>query len=513
MSETSSTVVVPPLVAAVERIGAVLDSVSESSAWALSDDNLESCIAGCERSLARVYELRARLITEADGRDLGRRLGASSTQAWLRDRFRLRPGDARRQVELANRMNAAADAPVDYAANVGSALTGREMPATAAALAEGAISIEHAVIVARTMGRLPKRVDVEQAQQAEADLAGFAREHDPNVLAKLAAYLLHLLETETLEDDEADRRRQRELRFNDTTGALSGRLDAEGMATVRTALEALAKPSPAADGTPDPRSAGQRLADALVELARRALNAGDLPASHGNPPQMMIVAGLDALAAGHECSDDTPPTGGADDIDAEPNGHEGAGGHADTAARRHAAAGGDDFPSEQCPVTAAAAAARAARGIGPGELVWGGPISAAAVRRIACFAGIQRVVMDPMGAVLDVGRQYRSVTPAQYVALIARDGGCAFPGCTRPASWCIAHHIVHWADGGNTDLDNLVLLCGFHHIVVHHHGWDVRMAPNRLPEFLPPPWVDPDRQPRRTNRPTLHPRGPRGPDG
>ena len=93
---------------------------------------------------------------------------------------------------------------------------------------------------------------------------------------------LHLLEIETLEDDEADRHRQRELRFNDTTGALSGRLDAEGMATVRTALEVLAKPNPAADGTPDPRSAGQRLADALVELARRALNAGDLPASHGH---------------------------------------------------------------------------------------------------------------------------------------------------------------------------------------------------------------------------------------
>lgn len=506
MSETSSTATAPPLVAAVDRIGAALDSVSEDSAWALSDEDLESCIAGCERSLARVYELRARLIADADGRDLARRLGASSTQAWLRDRFRLRPGDAKRQVELANRMSAAADAPVDYAANVGSALTGREMPVTAAALAEGAISIEHAVIVARTMGKLPKHVDGEQAQQAEADLAGFAREHDPNVLAKLAAYLLHLLETETLEDDEADRFRRRDLRFNDTTGALSGRLDAEGMAAVRTALEALAKPNPAEDGSPDPQSAGQRLADALVELARRALAAGDLPAHHGIPPQMMIVAGLDALAAGHECDDDTSPDAGADGTEADPEGPVG------TAVDQWAACDGGDPAGRPCPLGAAAAAAKVARGILPGEVMWGGPISAAAVRRLACFAGIQRVVMDPMGAVLDVGRQYRSVTPAQYVALIARDGGCAFPGCTRPASWCIAHHIKHWADGGNTDLDNLVLLCGFHHTVVHHRGWDVRIAADRLPQFLPPPWIDPDRQPRRNNRPRLHPTGPRAPD-
>jgi hypothetical protein len=137
----------------------------------------------------------------------------------------------------------------------------------------------------------------------------------------------------------------------------------------------------------------------------------------------------------------------------------------------------------------------------PGQIQWGGLISPAAARRIACCAGIQRILLDPAGAVLDVGREHRTATPAQFAALTARDGGCAFPGCTRPPPWCIAHHITHWADGGPTDLDNLALLCGHHHTVIHHHGWTITLAADRLPEFTPPPWIDPDQQPMRNTRP------------
>jgi len=137
----------------------------------------------------------------------------------------------------------------------------------------------------------------------------------------------------------------------------------------------------------------------------------------------------------------------------------------------------------------------------PGELGWGGPISAEAVRRIGCDAGISRVITDPASVPLDIGREQRTVTAGQWTALVARDRGCAFPGCTRPSEWCIAHHIIHWADGGQTDLDNLVLLCGHHHRVTHHHGWQVTIAADRRPQFLPPPWIDPDQNPRRNRRP------------
>jgi len=100
-------------------------------------------------------------------------------------------------------------------------------------------------------------------------------------------------------------------------------------------------------------------------------------------------------------------------------------------------------------------------------------LSAAVVRRLACDAGVIPTVMGADSQVLDQGRRTRTVSPAQRRALIARDGGCVFPGCDRPASWCDAHHIIHWLDHGRTDLDNLVLLCSAHHRCVHEGGWNL----------------------------------------
>jgi HNH endonuclease len=64
-------------------------------------------------------------------------------------------------------------------------------------------------------------------------------------------------------------------------------------------------------------------------------------------------------------------------------------------------------------------------------------------------------------------------------------------------AWCICHHIVFWADGGTTCLENLVLLCERHHTVIHHGEWTARLGSDGLPEFIPPPWIDPQRRPRR----------------
>ena len=115
-------------------------------------------------------------------------------------------------------------------------------------------------------------------------------------------------------------------------------------------------------------------------------------------------------------------------------------------------------------------------------------LSVAAVRRLACDAEIIPVCLGTDGEVLDVGRTSRLVTPALWRALVARDKHCAHPGCTRPPVMCHAHHIVHWADGGPTSLDNLVLVCGEHHRVLHHTPWQVRLNPvDQRPEFLPPP--------------------------
>jgi hypothetical protein len=75
-----------------------------------------------------------------------------------------------------------------------------------------------------------------------------------------------------------------------------------------------------------------------------------------------------------------------------------------------------------------------------------------------------------MGELLDLGRTVRLATPKQVQALWIRDQGCTFPGCSRPPSWCDAHHVWHWCDGGPTDLSNLALLCPRHHTIVHQKG-------------------------------------------
>jgi hypothetical protein len=97
----------------------------------------------------------------------------------------------------------------------------------------------------------------------------------------------------------------------------------------------------------------------------------------------------------------------------------------------------------------------------------GGPsIPAETVRRLSCDASLIRVLEDAQGQPLDVGRKTRSIPPAIRRALNTRDGGCRFPGCTHQR-YLDAHHIEHWADGGQTKLQNLLTLCRWQHRLVH----------------------------------------------
>ena len=79
---------------------------------------------------------------------------------------------------------------------------------------------------------------------------------------------------------------------------------------------------------------------------------------------------------------------------------------------------------------------------------------------------------------LDLRRASRVVTPTQRTALAVRDGGCVFPDCTRPLAWCEGHHLLHWVDGGPTDLANLALVCRAHHRAVHEGGWQLTRGPD-----------------------------------
>ena len=106
------------------------------------------------------------------------------------------------------------------------------------------------------------------------------------------------------------------------------------------------------------------------------------------------------------------------------------------------------------------------------ELDNGQALALDTVRRIACDSSLIHITQDEAGNPLDIGRKTRAVPSAMRRALRSRDGGCRFPGCSH-RRFVDAHHIRHWADGGDTSIDNLLLLCRHHHRLVHEGGFGV----------------------------------------
>jgi len=114
------------------------------------------------------------------------------------------------------------------------------------------------------------------------------------------------------------------------------------------------------------------------------------------------------------------------------------------------------------------------------------PISSKAVERLACDCTVTRVLLGSDSTVIDVGRARRVISGAQGKALRVRDRGCVWPGCDRPATWTSGHHLVHWINGGPTDLSNLVLLCYRHHWMVHEGEWQIVRADDGRMLTIPP---------------------------
>ena len=97
----------------------------------------------------------------------------------------------------------------------------------------------------------------------------------------------------------------------------------------------------------------------------------------------------------------------------------------------------------------------------------GAPVNLETIKQIACDASVTRIVLDAKSLPIDVGRKTRTIPPGLRRALEHRDRGCVWKGCTAPVSWCDAHHLTHWANGGPTNLENTVLLCRKHHTRTH----------------------------------------------
>jgi hypothetical protein len=456
-----------PVLSALRVIDGGLDELAEGTLWSLLDSESLEVREELERLSSRLYAARLCSTRDVETRGAAIRAGASSFRAWLINRVHLHPGEASREVLLA-------------------AQVADDLPATAAALQAGEITPAAVAVIADSDAQLRKVATAGERADAEALLVEFAHTVNVRGLQNAAIHLRNRLDPDhgdRLAKEEEAQVARREFRLTpnpDGSSRPGGYLDKEATAFLRAALDPLAKPRPAADGIPDRRSPAQRTGDALVELVELALRSGDLPTHAGQPVQLVVTIGLADLESrlARALNSDGP---GAGDFHRSPTNSAG------------------QTPDETL-FPDVFARFGASPGAGIGVLDSGVPVSAETVRRWACDCQVIPIVLGAHGEPLDAGRASREPTPAIRRALDVRDRGCAFPGCDRPTKWCITHHIVHWEAFGETSCQNCVLLCGHHHRAVHHQGWDVHIAPDGLPTFYPPTWIDPDRQPRRNIR-------------
>jgi hypothetical protein len=401
-----------------------LDGVAGSLWSARGSEELVAGVEELQRLKAKTAALEAELLAELDVRETAKReLGWGSTADWF--------------THLAGTTRRLGRKTVAHARIL---LT--ERSATLDALREGAVSPDQASVVVDALDRLPLAEHVRRrGEQVLLEEAGRLNATD---LHRAGRHLVSVVDPDR-EERAAEKALDREDRAahlgrfltvaEDGCGGirLRGQGSVEDGAVLRAALLPLTRPVPEVDPAtcaeqPDPRDHGARMWDGLVQLAHHALDTQLPPASHGARPRVAVT------------------------IDAPTLRGDGAG-----------------------------------VGVGVGVTDDGLELPGSATRRLACDCDLVRVLLDADRSVLDVGRSQRLVTPAIWTALVARDAHCAFPGCTRPPVMCHAHHIRHWIHGGPTSLDNLVLLCGHHHRTLHHTPWQVRLAPDRRPEFLPPP--------------------------
>jgi hypothetical protein len=286
---------------------------------------------------------------------------------------------------------------------------------------------------AKVITRVVERIPLaEHSAAVEERLVAEAARFDPSVLARIGQHLLDWIDPDGTPDREAEHDRRRHA-------TLTCRRDGSGTLRARLTPAALAQ--------------WQAVLDPLA-----APKPSDADGPDPRSPGQRLHDALADAAGRLLASDGLPPSGG-------------------TPATVLLTMTLDQLESRTGLVTTA----------------HGGTISVATALEVAGEANVIPVVLDSTG-ILGYGQARRTATTGQRYALAARDGGCCFPGCDAPSGWTQVHHILPWALGGGTDLDNECLLCGFHHREFEKRGWQV-IIQNGQPYWIPPSWIDPTQTP------------------
>jgi hypothetical protein len=255
----------------------------------------------------------------------------------------------------------------------------------------------------------------------EEEMLGFAREFSVSGLRRLCAYAWHIADPDGFFNEAEENYSRRRLHISQLP---DGMYAVDGLLDPETgaSLKTAAETLAKRQGPEDDRSHSQRMHDALGELVNHALGQGTLPRRHGVKPHLNLTTTIEGL--------------------------------------------------------------KNEVGAPPAELELSLPISTRTLERIACDCTMSRVLLAD-STVIDVGRATRVVSAPTMRALRVRDKGCRFPGCDRQVDWSSPHHLMHWARGGPSNVSNLMLLCHYHHRLVHEGGWQV-IKSGREFRFLPP---------------------------
>ncbi|WP_367650511.1 DUF222 domain-containing protein [Nocardioides sp. zg-DK7169] len=399
-----------PVSRCVAEMAASLAAVRDVDAIYLPAAAHRDALVELTRLAGQLEELRMRVIDAAGGPGgLAQDDGARSPASWLASRTLTGYGAARRAELLASAIS-------------------QRWGRVGEALADGRMRVEQAHVIVKALDDLPSdEVAADVLDRAEAHLVALAETYEPRKLELLASRILEVVAPEHYDELERQALERAQRRANNATrltihprgdGAsdVKARVPDAVASRLRTLLEAWTSPRHAASSGDvsgrDPATGARLTQERLMGLAfcslLESVDPARLPAHGGASTQIVITIDLEALRSG----------------------------------------------------------------LGHGTLATSGdretPVSVGEVRRLACHAGIVPAVLGSRSEVLDLGRSSRLFSPAQRRAALLRRRTCAGQGCTIPAAWCEAHHRRDpWSQGGTTDLDDLELLCLWHHQRAH----------------------------------------------
>jgi ferredoxin len=378
------------------------------------------------------HALQAAVLAEVERRGVLAEYGYGSTAAMLADTVNIIRREATKRVTRAHALHPSLEGSTEIPALV---------PRTQEAFAQGVIGVEQVDEIVKTMAELPAVVPAEVREETEKALVTLGRVSDAFAVRKAGRHALALADPDgSLPTDKELAAPERELYLQqrrDGRYGLTATLDTETGALLDTLLSPFTKPKPAEDGERDPRSPAQRRGDGFADLLQRVQRSVEMPTEAGERPTVVVTIDYHQLVG---------------DL------------------RAAATAGLLDHVAAQAVLN--------------GEH----PLTGEQARRIACDANLLPAVLGGPSETLDLGRAFRTASPAQRRMLNLRDKGCV--KCGRPAKWCEAHHIKFWErDNGRTDIDNLCLLCPECHRLMHHSDWKVVMKPDGTPECIAPEWM------------------------